>query len=77
MSFFEKLKRGLTKTKDALLKPVNDLFSSYDKVDEDFYDELSDIEAEYCTHDEQCQQDPFDYFIVFHYLESIICFPDI
>ncbi len=43
MSFFEKLKRGLTKTKDALLKPVNDLFSSYDKVDEDFYDELSDL----------------------------------
>ncbi len=43
MGFFEKLKNGLKKTKDALLKPVNDLFSSYDKVDEDFYDELCDL----------------------------------
>ena len=43
MSFFDKLKSGLKKTKDALLKPVNDLFSSYDKVDDDFYEELSDL----------------------------------
>ncbi len=43
MSFFDKLKNGLKKTKDALLKPVNDLFSSYDKVDDDFYDELCDL----------------------------------
>ena len=43
MGFFDKLKQGLKKTKDALLKPVNDLFSSYDKVDEDFYDELCDL----------------------------------
>ena len=43
MGFFDKLKQGLKKTKDALLKPVNDLFSSYDKVDEDFYDELCNL----------------------------------
>jgi fused signal recognition particle receptor len=43
MSFFDKLKQGLKKTKDALLKPVNDLFSSYDKVDEDFFEELCDL----------------------------------
>ena len=43
MSFFDKLKDGLKKTKNALLKPVNDLFSSYDKVDDDFYEELSDL----------------------------------
>ena len=43
MSFFDKLKSGLKKTKTALLKPVNDLFSSCDKVDEDFYEELSDL----------------------------------
>ena len=43
MGFFDKLKQGLKKTKDALLKPVNDLFASYDKVDEDFYDELCDL----------------------------------
>ena len=43
MGFFDKLKSGLKKTKDALLKPVNDHFSSYDKVDDDFYDELLDL----------------------------------
>ncbi len=43
MSFFDKLKNGLKKTKDALLKPVNDLFSSYDKVDDDFFEELCDL----------------------------------
>ena len=43
MGFFDKLKSGLKKTKDALLKPVNDLFSSYDKFDEDFFDELCDL----------------------------------
>lgn len=43
MGFFDKLKQGLKKTKDALLKPVNDLFASYDKVDDDFFDELCDL----------------------------------
>ncbi len=43
MGFFDKLKNGLKKTKDALLKPVNDLFSSYGKVDDDFFEELSDL----------------------------------
>lgn len=43
MSFFDKLKNGLKKTKDALLKPVNDLFSSYGKVDDDFFEELCDL----------------------------------
>lgn len=43
MGFFDKLKEGLKKTKDALLKPVNDLFASYDKVDDDFFDELCDL----------------------------------
>ncbi len=43
MGFFDKLKEGLKKTKDALLKPVNDLFASYEKVDDDFFDELCDL----------------------------------
>lgn len=43
MSFFDKLKKGLSKTKEALLKPVNSLFSSYEKVNDDFYDELMDV----------------------------------
>ena len=43
MGFFEKLKNGLKKTKEALMKPVNSLFSSYDKVDDEFFEELFDI----------------------------------
>lgn len=43
MGFFDKLKAGLKKTKDALLKPVDQLFSSSDKVDDDFYEELSEL----------------------------------
>ena len=43
MGFFDKLKAGLKKTKDLLVKPVNSLFSSADKVDDDFYEELFDL----------------------------------
>ena len=43
MGFFDKLKSGLKKTKDALLKPVDMLFDSGDKVDDDFYEELTDL----------------------------------
>ena len=43
MGFFEKLKNGLKKTKEALMKPVNSLFSSYDRVDDEFFEELFDI----------------------------------
>lgn len=43
MGFFDKLKSGLKKTKDALVGKIDDLFSSYDKIDDDFYDELMDV----------------------------------
>ncbi|MBR6594551.1 MAG: signal recognition particle-docking protein FtsY [Clostridia bacterium] len=43
MGFFEKLKSGLKKTKDALTSKLDGLFSSYDKIDDDFYDELMDV----------------------------------
>lgn len=43
MGFFEKLKNGLKKTKNALMGKLDALFSSYDKIDDDFYDELMDI----------------------------------
>ena len=43
MGFFDKLKQGLQKTKEALLKPVDMLFSSEDKVDDDFFEELTDL----------------------------------
>ena len=43
MSFFEKLKRGLQKTKNAIFKPFSDLFKSLRKVDEDLMEELEEI----------------------------------
>lgn len=43
MSFFEKLKRGLAKTKNALFKPFADLFKSLRKIDEELMDELEEI----------------------------------
>ncbi len=42
MSFFDKLKAGLSKTKAAITEKINYVFSSYDKIDEDFYEELED-----------------------------------
>ncbi|HBL83887.1 MAG: signal recognition particle-docking protein FtsY [Clostridiales bacterium GWF2_38_85] len=43
MGFFDKLKAGLSKTKKTLLAPLEGLFSSYDKINDDFYEELLDI----------------------------------
>ena len=43
MSFFEKLKRGLQKTKNALFKPFSSLFQSLRGIDEDMMDELEEI----------------------------------
>ena len=43
MGFFEKLKRGMNKTKNAFDEKINDVFKSFRKVDEDFLDELEEI----------------------------------
>jgi fused signal recognition particle receptor len=43
MGFFEKLKAGLQKTKNALFGRVHDLFISMRKVDEDLLEELEEI----------------------------------
>lgn len=43
MSFFEKLKKGLQKTKNAIFKPFSDLFKSLRKVDEELMEELEEI----------------------------------
>ena len=42
MGFFDKIKAGLTKTRDALSESWNDLFSEDTELDEDFYDELEE-----------------------------------
>ena len=43
MSFFEKLKRGLQKTKNALFKPFVDLFKRFRLIDEELMEELEEI----------------------------------
>ena len=43
MGFFQRLKQGLTKTRGGLTDKVDELVKNTQVVDEDFYDELTDI----------------------------------
>ena len=43
MGFFDKLKNGLNKTKKSFDEKINNVFSSFRKVDEDFLGELEEI----------------------------------
>ena len=42
MGFFEKLKQGLSKTKESFDNKINNVFSNFRKVDEDLLDELEE-----------------------------------
>ena len=42
MGFFDKIKAGLAKTRDALSDSWNDLFSGGSEINDDFYDELEE-----------------------------------
>ena len=43
MSFFEKLKAGLAKTKAAVMGQINDLFKAFVRIDEDMLEELEEL----------------------------------
>jgi len=43
MSFFEKLKKGLQKTKNSIFGQVDNLFKAFVKVDEDLLEELEEL----------------------------------
>ena len=43
MGFFDKLKTGLNKTKESFNTKINDVFSNFRKVDEDFLEELEEV----------------------------------
>ncbi|MBQ8351006.1 MAG: signal recognition particle-docking protein FtsY [Clostridia bacterium] len=43
MGFFEKLKNGLQKTKNALFGKIDNLLKSFVRIDEDFLDELEEL----------------------------------
>ena len=42
MGFFDKIKAGLTKTRDALGDTLGSVFTGYTEIDDDFYDELEE-----------------------------------
>ena len=41
--FFSRLKAGLTKTRDNIVKGIDSVFSGYSAIDDDFYEELEEI----------------------------------
>lgn len=43
MGIFEKLKTGLNKTKESFNTKINDVFSNFRKVDEEFLEELEEV----------------------------------
>ncbi len=43
MGFFQKIKQGLQKTRDSLIHPLNSLFRSFTKIDEELFEELEEI----------------------------------
>ena len=43
MGFFEKLKSGLFKTKNAIVAKIDNLFKSFHRIDEDLFDELEEL----------------------------------
>ena len=42
MGFFDKIKNGLKKTKDSMVKHVEGLINSFTKIDEEFFEELEE-----------------------------------
>ena len=42
MGFFDKIKQGLTKTRDALEATLGNVFTGFSEIDDDFYDELEE-----------------------------------
>ena len=43
MGFFDKLKKGMNKTKSSFDEKINNVFKSFRKVDEEFLDELEEV----------------------------------
>ena len=42
MGFFDKIKAGMAKTRDALSNTLGSVFSGFSEIDDDFYDELEE-----------------------------------
>lgn len=42
MGFFNRIKEGLKKTRDSMMGKIEEIFQSFKKIDEDFFEELLD-----------------------------------
>ena len=42
ISFFEKLQQGLNKTREGIVKGIDNVFNGYSSIDDDFYEELEE-----------------------------------
>jgi len=42
MGFFDKIKAGLTKTREAMESSIGSIFSGFSEIDDDFYDEVEE-----------------------------------
>ena len=43
MGFFERLKQGLSKTRDSIANGLDSIFGDYSEVDDDFFEDLTDV----------------------------------
>lgn len=43
MGFFERLKNGLSKTREVLFTPLDRVFGAFTRIDEDLFDELEEV----------------------------------
>ena len=41
--FFRRLVSGLTKTRDNIVSGIDNIFSGFSSIDDDFYDEIEEI----------------------------------
>ena len=41
--FFSRLREGLTKTRNNIVKGIDSVFSGFSSIDDDFYEELEEI----------------------------------
>jgi fused signal recognition particle receptor len=42
ISFFQKLQQGLNKTREGIVKGIDNVFNGYSQIDDDFYEELEE-----------------------------------
>ena len=43
MGLFSKLKEGLTKTRNNIVSGIDNIFSGFSSIDDDFYEEIEEI----------------------------------